>query len=108
MSGNHEWVPEACTLPRVRRPERLVEFDELLTAALRAQERVAPDRLRWELDPTVEAKVRDLTRRESDCCAFFMFAVTVAPESLVVEVVVPPAYVEVLDALAARVTRLAA
>ena len=71
------WVPEACTLPTAEQPLRLAEFDALFTAAVRGSTRLSPTHLRLQLtgDPDLEAVVRDLTVRESECCSFFMFGV---------------------------------
>ncbi|MCO8275920.1 hypothetical protein M1L60_35610 [Actinoplanes sp. TRM 88003] len=91
------WVPDACTLPTAQQPVRLAEFDELFARSLRGQERLSPTELRWDLDPAAEAAARDLTARESECCSFFTFSFGVG---LIVEV--PPAYVDVLDALERR------
>jgi hypothetical protein len=94
------WVPDACTLPTADRPLRLAEFDDLFRTALTAQQRLGPTRLRWVLDPTAE--IEDLIVRETACCSFFTFTVNRAAGGLVVDVTVPPAYAEVLDALASR------
>jgi hypothetical protein len=96
------WAPEACTLPLPERPLRVGEFDELFAHGLTAQERLAPTVLRWTLDPRVEPAARDLTTRETACCSFFTFDFTEGGETVQVEVRVPAAQVQVLDALAAR------
>lgn len=96
------WVVEACTLPHVERPLRLVEFDALFADGLTAQERLSPTVLRWTLDPRVESTARDLAARESACCSFFMFEFTVGGEAVLLDVEVPSAQITVLDALAAR------
>jgi hypothetical protein len=96
------WVPEACTLPTVDRPLRLSEFDKLFTTALIRQERTAEQRLRWRLHPATEATVRALTARESECCSFFAFTIAADPTGVTVDVEVPPAHVDVLNALQAR------
>ena len=95
-------VPEACTLPTVERPLRLAEFDELFATALRGQQRLAPTGLRWCLDPDAEVRARELTGREASCCSFFTFTYTGRGDTLQVDVQVPAAYVDVLDALAGR------
>ena len=94
--------PQACTLTTVERPLRRAEFDRLFAEALRAQERLSPTVLQWTLDPTAERTVQDLTERETACCSFFTFDFTVAGNTLQVKVEVPPAQIEVLEALAAR------
>lgn len=103
-SDDQTWVPDSCTLPSARRPLRLAEFDDLFTTALREQQRLSPTHLRWRLDPTAEATVRDLTDRESSCCAFFTFtiATNADADALRLDVQVSAAHVEVLDALAQR------
>jgi hypothetical protein len=107
MTNDEVWVPEACTLPTAEQPLRLAEFDRVFTGALRDQQRLAPTRLRWQLDPAWEKTVRDLTARETGCCSFFTFTVAPAGATLLVDVQVPPARVDVLDALAARAAHVA-
>lgn len=95
-------IPDACTLPTAERPLRLAEFDALFAAALRAQQRPSATVLRWELDPAAEATTRDLTARETACCSFFTFTVRPGPAALRVDITVPPAHADVLDALEQR------
>jgi hypothetical protein len=103
MTRNDEvWVPDACTLPTVERPLRLAEFDELFATALLGQQRLSPTQLRWRLDRTAERAVRDLAGREGGCCSFFTFTFARGDGVVRVDVQVPDAYVDVLDALAAR------
>jgi hypothetical protein len=103
MSMNEAvWVPEACTLPTVERPLRLAEFDDLFATALLGQLRVSRTRLRWQLDPAVQERARDLTARESSCCSFFTFSFTTTGDGLQVDVEVPAGQVAVLDALTQR------
>jgi hypothetical protein len=93
---------KACTLPTVERPLRLAEFDNLFSAGLMAQQWLAPNVLRWLLDPAVESVARDLTAHETECCSFFEFRFGVSGDRLEVEVEVPPKRKEILDALAQR------
>ena len=95
-------MPEACTLPTAQRPLRLAEFDDLFATALRGQQRLSPTRLRWRLDPAAEPAARDLTSREARCCAFFTFAFATVDGAVQLDVEIPAAQVDVLDALAAR------
>ena len=97
-----EWVPEACTLPTLERPLRLAEFDELFAAALRGQQRLSSTTLRWDLDPVGAAAARELTARESSCCSFFTFVFAPGDAGLRLDVEVPDAHIEVLDALQRR------
>jgi hypothetical protein len=101
-SRDEAWVPGSCTLPTLERPVRLAEFDELFATALRNQTRLSSTCLRWDLDPAAEAVARELTGRETACCSFFTFSIAAAGAVVQVEVGVPAAYVEVLDALATR------
>ena len=105
MSIDEDWVPAQCTLPTEARPLRVVEFDDLFASALRGQRRLAPTRLRWEFDPAAERTVRDLVDRETACCGFFTFTVVPLGASLRVDVEVPDARTDVLDALASRAGR---
>jgi hypothetical protein len=97
------WVPDACTLPTVHLPLRLAEFDQLFADSVRGLGRLGPERLRLYLDGAeqVEATVRDLIARETQCCSFFTFTVErPEPDSLTLDVLVPTAHIPVLDALA--------
>ena len=102
MTNDEVWVPEACTLPTTEQPLRIAEFDRLFTEALRRKERLTPTHLQWQLDPAEEQTVRDLTVRETACCSFFTFTVVPAGATLLVDVQVPTAHIDVLDALAGR------
>ncbi len=95
-------VPEACTLPTVEKPLRRAEFDDLFSTGLIAQTRPSPTVLHWSLDPAVQTIARELTARETGCCAFFRFDFVFGDDQLQLEVKVPPAHVEVLDALEQR------
>lgn len=107
-----QWVArDVCTLPTVERPLREQEFDSLLTDALQAVEPLGPTRLRMELRGPhgLADRVRDLADRETACCSFFTFTIEAAPtaenadsEHVELDVEVPAAYHEVLDAMAQR------
>jgi hypothetical protein len=103
-----EWAPASCTLPTTERPMRVDEFDGLFATALRALDRPHPMRLVMTLQPAPgrAETVRDLTRRETECCSFFTFAVTEQDGGLLLDVAVPPAHVETLDAIAERAARV--
>ncbi|MFF4771456.1 hypothetical protein ACFY05_01205 [Microtetraspora fusca] len=98
------WAPSACTLPTAEQPLRVAEFDALFAEAVQAITRPERTRLRLELvfGPDNAARAAELTARENGCCSFFTFALTVAGDTLTLEVAVPPEHVEVLDALQAR------
>lgn len=101
MVGMDAWVPDACTLPTAEQPLRVAEFDDLLTA-VRDVRRPTPTALTLLLDAD-PALVRDLTRRESECCSFFDFTVT-GGDPVRLDIAVPPARAAILDALAERAT----
>jgi hypothetical protein len=107
MTNEPAWVPDACTLPTAEQPVRIAEFDALFATARRA-ERLTPTRLRVSLagPPDLLATTEDLTERETRCCSFFAFTVTEDhPGTVVLDVEVPPAHTDVLDALSARADR---
>jgi len=98
-----DWVPQACTLPTAEQPLRIAEFDDLFATGLRGLARPGPTRLQLRLDASTEAAARDLTARETSCCSFFAFDYIPAPGGeLLLDVTVPHAHVDVLDALAVR------
>ena len=99
------WVPDTCTLPTAERPLRLAEFDALFTESARGVRRVSPEVLRFELmlGPDVAARAAELAARETSCCSFFTFTLTVDGAGLRLDVAVPGARSDVLDALAERV-----
>jgi hypothetical protein len=98
------WAPDSCTLPSTERPVRAAEFDDLFAAAGSGSERVAPTHLRFSLrgDHGLESRVRDLARRESACCSFFTFDVSVSGACVTLDAQVDARHVPVLDALARR------
>ncbi len=88
----------ACTLPTAERPLRAAEFTDLF-AGLRAVDRRDPRWLRLRLPGAEEARARELTARESRCCAFFDFRFGHDGPDVLVDVRVPGAHVDVLDGL---------
>ncbi|GIH03637.1 hypothetical protein Rhe02_17040 [Rhizocola hellebori] len=107
------WAPDACTLPTADRPLRLSEFDDLFTG-LTSLDRISPVQIRLHLAGAagLEATVRNLTARETECCSFFTFTTTPVPGTadgrLTLDVEVPAAHIAVLAALAERAETLAA
>ncbi|MFT7840256.1 hypothetical protein Q5530_29290 [Saccharothrix sp. BKS2] len=59
-----------------------------------------------ELERTAEtaARAAELVVRENGCCSFFAFTLTAASGGPELTAAVPPAHVDVLDALAVRVS----
>ncbi|MGH3068083.1 MAG: hypothetical protein ACRDND_01230 [Streptosporangiaceae bacterium] len=57
--------------------ERMAEYQRLFRQYLTGRGRTGPGiRFRFRADPGVEDWVRDLARREKECCGFFDFTVT--------------------------------
>ena len=98
------WVPQACTLPTAEQPLRVAEFDELFTSAVRGIEWPGPARLRLDLkaDPQTAGRTAELVMAETGCCSFFTFTLTATGGRLILDVTVPAAQADVLDALAGR------
>jgi hypothetical protein len=73
---------------------------------VRRVDRLSPTRVRLHLTGPagLEAAVRDLTARESECCSFFTFTTTGQPvdggEAVTLDVEVPAQYADVLASLA--------
>jgi hypothetical protein len=84
---------------------REAEFEALFTS-VRGVERVAPTRLRLALAAggEVAARAADLAARETACCGFFTFTLTVTEGGTSLEVAVPAGQAAVLDGFAAMTT----
>jgi hypothetical protein len=102
-SGQQDsWTPQACTLPTSERPLRAAAFADLFSETVLGVERVEPTRLRLALRPSppVAGRAAELVTAETACCSFFTFTLTATGGRLVLDIAVPAAHVEVLDALA--------
>jgi hypothetical protein len=104
MDISQTWAPQSCTLPTAEQPLRIAEFDQFFADAVRGVRRRSRTWLNLDLEPDADSAARaaDLALRETTCCSFFTFTLTVAGGTLQMGVSVPDSYVEVLDALAAR------
>jgi hypothetical protein len=104
--GGLGWADiDACTLPTPERPLRLAEFDDVFATALRSTDHTSDTDARLLLagDAGLAEQIRRLADAESSCCSFFTFTVTPLEQGQVAfDIVVPPPYVDVLDALVAR------
>jgi hypothetical protein len=94
------WVPPACTLPTADQPLRIAEFADLVAHA--AVHRPEPTRVTLGLEPTPEvaATAAGLAMRETACCSFFTFTLTVTEGRLDLDVTVPAGHEDVLAGLA--------
>ena len=90
--------PIACSLSAEGQSERRVEAAALLERSLIAREPVAGGvRLRLRRDS--EDKLRDLVRREQECCPFFRFSFRDEGPELVLDATAPEEARELLDEL---------
>jgi hypothetical protein len=63
-------------------PERIAEYGRLF-ALLKGRDRTATGiRFRFRADPGLETWVRDIAKREKDCCGFFDFEITVSDREI--------------------------
>jgi hypothetical protein len=97
------WLPDSCTLPSAERPLRTADFAGFFADTVRGAERIAPTRLRLDLEPGPQAAARaaELAAAEANCCSFFTFTLTVTGRGVTLDIDVPARHVAVLDALAA-------
>jgi len=79
LLAGDDWVPRACTLPTVDQPLRRAEFDALFAEDVITVVRTAPDQLLLELraDPDAAARAADLAVKETGCCSFFSFDLSI-------------------------------
>jgi hypothetical protein len=100
MDANPSKLTLTCSLSAGEYAERLRAFRRLFALSLQ-QVRREPTRLQFRLDVETagEAEVRDLLRREQECCPFFSFTVERTAGSLAVETVVPDGAEECLNDL---------
>ena len=98
MTGE-TWVPTACTLPTAEQPLRVAEFDALFATAVRPAERTGPTTLLVHLPADAASTIRDLVARETACCSFFSFAVTLDSRGIGLEVRAPADALEMVTAL---------
>jgi hypothetical protein len=107
MSDNllaDDWVPEACTLPTAEHPLRRAEFDALFAEDVTSVEQVSPERVRLELraHPEAAARVAGLAVKETGCCSFFTFDISISDGTVSITVSTGAAHAAVLSALGAR------
>lgn len=107
------WIPSSCTLPTAEQPLRQAEFDALFRANLAHVEGRDSTHLRLLLEGPADLpeRVRDLLDRETSCCSFFTFTLSVSrlavdDSRLQVDVEVPAGQADVLESLARRAQAL--
>lgn len=99
-----DWAPAACTLPTAEQPLRRAEFDDLFAEDVLSVNQPSPLEVRFELraDAEVAARAASLAARETGCCSFFAFALTITDCTVSMTVSTEPAHGTVLAALGAR------
>jgi hypothetical protein len=102
-------IDDFCTLPAAALRARLMEFDELFRRQVSAPRRIGPHRAEFTFASVdgLYAQIADLVARESACCSFFEFTIDQrnqpsAKDQLVLRVVVPQTYDDVLETLMDR------
>jgi hypothetical protein len=97
---NENSLALACSLTPGEYAQRLRDFRRLFATSL-VKSRREPTRLYLTLDAATaaEADVRDLLRREQECCPFFSFTVEAALDAIQVQALVPDGADECLDDL---------
>jgi len=99
-----DWLPATCTLPSVERPLRRNEFDEFFAQDVTRVCQTSPLAVHLDLraEPDVAARAADLATRETVCCSFFRFDLTITDGRVAMVVSAASQHEAVLAALAAR------
>src|SRR4051794_34536524 len=91
------WVPSACALPTVDQPLRVAEFDDLFANdVLGVEETPRGIRLKLRPAPDVVARAAGLAARETGCCSFFTFELTITEGRTEMIVSAEPSHRQVL------------
>jgi hypothetical protein len=90
--------PIACTLGTGAYRERLAWIGELNRSALQSARREGA-RLILAYDPRAAVRVREMIRREQECCAFLDFELNEDEKELTLAITAPEAATGTLDAL---------
>ena len=104
LMADDDWVPAACTLPTAEQPLRRAEFDDLFAEDLVSVNEVSPLEVRFDLraNSEVAARAASLAAKETGCCSFFTFGLTITDGTMSMTVSTAPAHVAVLATLGAR------
>jgi len=97
-------LPTACTLPTAQQPLRRAEFDDLFAGDVLSVSQVSPLQVRLELRPDAEvaARAASLAAKETGCCSFFTFGLTITDGTVSVTVSTEKEHGTVLAAFGAR------
>ncbi len=104
LATDDDWFPIACTLPTVEQPLRRAEFDAFFAEDVTGVEQVSPERLRFELRgrPGAAARAAGLAVKETGCCSFFTFDLSIGDGTVSMTVSTGAAHAPVLAALKDR------
>jgi hypothetical protein len=104
LLADDDWVPAACTLPTAEQPLRRAEFDDLFAQDVISLSRLSALEVRFDLraEPEVAARAARLAAKETGCCSFFTFGLTITDGTVAMTVTTEPAHELVLTALSAR------
>jgi hypothetical protein len=103
MPQDRQSFAVACTLGAADYKHRLAWIAELNTAALHDYRR-AGARIELTYHPSAEARVRELVRREQQCCPFLDFSVRREDDVVMLEITGPEDVGDAADALFAPYT----
>jgi hypothetical protein len=104
LMADEDWVPAACTLPTAEQPLRRGEFDALFAEDVISVNQLSPLQVRLELRPDAEvaARAASLAAKETGCCSFFTFGLSITEGRVAMTVSTEPAHEAVLAALGGR------
>jgi hypothetical protein len=99
-----DWVPASCTLPTVEQPLRRKEFDEFFAEDVVSVRQTSPREVHLDLraEADVAARAANLATKETGCCSFFRFDLTITDGRVEMVVATDAPHEAVLAALAAR------
>jgi hypothetical protein len=108
LDVHDDWVPSSCTLPTVEHPLRRAEFDGLFADDVVSVDQISPHEVRFELraDPEVAGRAARLAAKETGCCSFFVFDLTITDGTVGMVVSAESPHETVLAALATRANAL--
>ena len=104
------WVPSACTLPTEEHRLCAAEFDDIFARDAVGLTRPTTTQMLIEVraDPDAAARVASLAVRDTGCCSFFTFGLTISGEGVQLIVSTSPSHADVLAALGDRAELLIA
>ena len=101
LTVEDDWVPASCALPTAQQPLRRAEFDDLFADDVVSVNQTSAGAVCLELraEPYVAAKAASLATKETRCCSFFTFELTITDGKVELTVSAEPEHASVLAAL---------